>query len=768
MTDNLVIVESPAKARTLTRFLEDSYLVKASLGHVRDLPPRSLGVDIKNNFTPHYIITPDKRKAIAELKKYAERATTVWLASDEDREGEAISWHLIQVLGLEHAKVKRIVFHEITRTAINEAIKNPRAINLDLVNAQQARRVLDRLVGFELSPLLWRKVKPALSAGRVQSVAVRLIVEREDEIRKFTPESSYRITADLSTGKKEDSKIRAELNRIYSRNEQAAEFLKKCIDADFQVIAVETKPARKSPAPPFTTSTLQQEASRKLGFSVSKTMMLAQQLYESGFITYMRTDSVNLSSLALSKAKEVIIKTYGSSFSHTRKYTTRTKGAQEAHEAIRPAYLDQQDITGTRDQKKLYDLIWKRTIASQMSDALLEKTTVTISISTVRDNLIARGEVIKYEGFLKIYRESQDEASDSDEDVILPPLEQGQKLDLLEMVATERYSKPPYRYSEATLVKKLEELGIGRPSTYAPTISTIQKRNYVEKTDKTASRREIDKIVLKDGKIKSMSEEETYGGVKQRLLPTDIGIIVNDFLMEYFENIINYNFTADLEKEFDQIATGRKVWHSVVREFYEPFSKQVRQTFKESRRFSGERLLGVDPHTGQKVFVKVGRYGPMIQLGESNTAAKPKFAALKKGQNLDAITLEEALNLLQFPLELGKYNNAQVTIALGKYGPYIKYKNSFYSLEKNEDPGKVDLDRAIRLIEETDAENQKNILKEFPENPEIRILKGKWGPYLKFRNRNYRLPKDFDLKQATLEVCLHIVQNSKSTRRRKK
>jgi DNA topoisomerase I len=772
MAKNLVIVESPAKAKTIGGFLGKDYTVKSCFGHIMDLAKKDLGVDIENDFTPVYIISPDKKKIVADLKKIAKDADLIWLASDEDREGEAIAWHLLEALDLKEDQTKRIVFHEITRPAITEAIENPRKIDRNLVNAQQARRVLDRLVGFELSPLLWKKIKPSLSAGRVQSVAVRLIVEREDEIKSFTSVSAFRIQADffVINGKKQQ-KLTAELNKRFHDKKDALAFLEKCRNAGFTIEDIETKPAKKSPAPPFTTSTLQQEASRKLGFSVANTMRIAQQLYESGKITYMRTDSVNLSGLALNMAKKEVISTFGEDYVKTRNYTTRTKGAQEAHEAIRPTYMNNRSIEGDNSQRKLYDLIWKRTIASQMSDAILEKTNVTIGISDTPEKFIARGEVIKFDGFLKVYMESTDDDDNEDREGILPPMTTGEKLTLDVMTALQKFSQHPPRYTEASLVKKLEELGIGRPSTYAPTISTIQKREYVIKEDRPGVVRNYDVITLKDGKIKEETKSENTGFEKSKLFPTDIGNLVNSFLVQYFEDILDYNFTATVEEEFDDIAQGKLVWNQMIRDFYFPFHEQIEKTLGESKKVSGEKLLGKDPKTGENVYVKIGRYGPMVQIGTNESEVKPRFSSLHKGQSIDTITLEEALELFRLPRTVGTYESEELIVSTGRFGPYVKHKSGFYSLGKLDDPLTINLNRAIEIIEEKRKKESEKTIREFTEDPAVRILNGRYGPYISFNKENYKIPKGMEAGMLSLEDCRKIIKEtepSKSKRRPRK
>ncbi|MBU1370611.1 MAG: type I DNA topoisomerase, partial [Bacteroidetes bacterium] len=712
MLKNLVIVESPAKAKTIEGFLGKDFVVKSSYGHVRDLNKNQLSVDIENGFVPQYEVSPDKKKLITELKKLAKEAEIVWLASDEDREGEAISWHLYEALGLTDAKTRRIVFHEITKTAIQKAIENPRQIDHNLVSAQQARRVLDRLVGYELSPLLWKKVKPSLSAGRVQSVAVRLIVEREEEIKQFNSTSAFRVTAVFNFEQDgQNYQLQAELPERFEKESAAHDFLEQCVEAAYTISNIEKKPARKSPAPPFTTSTLQQEASRKLGFSVANTMRVAQQLYESGKITYMRTDSVNLSDTAINMAKDAITETYGAKYLKTRKYSTKTKGAQEAHEAIRPTYLNQSEVKGSSDEKRLYELIWKRTIASQMADAQLEKTLVTIDISTNKKHFSAKGEVVLFDGFLKVYMEGTDDENGEESNNLLPPIKTGQQLDLKEMTAQERFTRHPARYSEAALVKKMEELGIGRPSTYAPTISTVQKRGYVVKEDRDGFVRKYKVISLKKDKISEKTASENTGYEKSKLFPTDIGILVNKFLCQYFDGIIDYNFTANVEKEFDEIAEGQKKWNQMISEFYGPFHRKIDDTTENAGKFSGEKLLGQDPESGKNIFVKVGRYGPMVQLGDTESEEKPKFAGLRKDQSMESITLEQALDLFSFPRMLGTYEDKEMTVAIGRFGPYVKHDSKFYSLQKTDDPADIEAERAIELIEAKREKDQKSIIK---------------------------------------------------------
>jgi len=765
MTKNLVIVESPAKAKTIEKFLGKDFAVRSSFGHIRDLSKKDLSVDVDHDFAPKYEISADKKKTITELKKISKNAEVVWLATDEDREGEAISWHLVEALNLDESKTKRIVFHEITKNAILEAIKNPRTIDHHLVDAQQARRVLDRLVGYELSPVLWKKVKPALSAGRVQSVAVRLIVEREDEIKAFKSDSAYRIIAIFKT---DSSEISAELPKRFKTKEEALDFLNKCIDASFTVNSVEKKPASKSPAPPFTTSTLQQEASRKLGFSVAKTMMVAQQLYESGKITYMRTDSVNLSKLALSMAKKVITSNYGENYVNTRQFKTKSKSAQEAHEAIRPTYMETQELNGDPSQKRLYELIWKRTIASQMASAQLEKTNVIINVSTADENFVANGEVIKFDGFLKVYLESTDDDDAEATKGMLPPLKKDDTLTRKEITGTQRFTQSPPRYTEASLVKKLEELGIGRPSTYAPTISTIQKREYVEKTEKQGVEREYVYLSLLNSKVNEEVRTEKTGYEKNKLFPTDIGTIVNNFLVQYFDNILDYNFTASVEKEFDEIAEGNKAWNEMIKEFYGPFHDRIQDTLEKSKKQSGERLLGQDPVSGKNVYTKIGRYGPLVQIGESREDEKPRFAGLNKGQSIETVTLEEALDMFKLPREVGTFEDEVLTAAIGRFGPYIRHKGQFFSLQKTDDPLSVTEERAIELIKNKRQADKERIIKEFDEDKTVQVLKGRYGAYISQGKKNYRIPKGKDPEGLTLEECNEIIASSDNRQSGKK
>lgn len=760
MAENLVIVESPAKAKTIEKFLGKDFLVKSSFGHIRDLAKKEFGINIKKNYEPHYIISPEKKKVVAELKKLAQESGKVWLASDEDREGEAISWHLAEVLGIPSEKAQRIVFHEITKEAIQRAIQNPRPIDQNLVNAQQARRVLDRLVGFELSPILWKKVKPSLSAGRVQSVAVRLLVEREREVLNFTSVPAYRVVAvfEVNGTDGKTTELKAELDRKFQSREETVAFLESCKTAGFTVEGVETKPLKKSPAPPFTTSTLQQEASRKYGFSVSQTMSLAQKLYESGKITYMRTDSVNLSDLALNTTKKEILGEFGEKYLKIRQYKTKTKGAQEAHEAIRPTYMENREIAGPANEKKLYELIWKRTIASQMSEALLEKTTVNIRISNRKEQLVATGEVLLFDGFMRVYRESSDEENGDDGSGLIPPLKQGQELHMDSIEAIQRFPHAPARYTEASLVKKLEELGIGRPSTYAPTISTIQTREYVVKEDRQGTTRELDGLKLKGGKITGFTKNEKTGYEKAKLFPTDIGMVVNDFLTEHFGNIVDYHFTARVEAEFDSIADGKRVWFEMIHQFYQPFHEQVAVTEKNSTRSSGERSLGNHPETGEPVVVKIGRYGPMAQIGIANDDTKPRFARLAKGQLLETITLEEALKLFALPRSVGEFEDATITVGVGRFGPYIRHKSAFYSLKKGvDDPMTVDQDRAIEIITEKRAADLARVIQEFAEEPDLKVLNGRFGPYISYQKKNYKIPKSQNPAALSLEDCKALI-----------
>ncbi len=767
MADNLVIVESPAKAKTIEKFLGKDYLVTSSFGHIRDLSKKDFGIDINNNFKPDYKVSDDKKKVVSELKKLAKEAKVVWLASDEDREGEAIAWHLFETLNLDKKSTKRIVFHEITKEAILKAIKNPREINENLVNAQQARRVLDRLVGFELSPVLWKKVKPSLSAGRVQSVAVRLLVEREREIIAFNPVSAYRVTALFNTG---STSLKAELNKRFDTFEEADAFVKHCANAQFSVKDITKKPLKRTPAAPFTTSTLQQEASRKFGFSVSQTMTVAQKLYESGKITYMRTDSVNLSELAIGTAITEIKESYGDKYLQTRQYKTKAKGAQEAHEAIRPTYLNKHTIAGTSNEKKLYELIWKRTIASQMSDAELEKTTINIDISGKEFLFVAQGEMIKFDGFLKVYMESTDDEDENEAKGLLPTLTVSESLICDSIDATQRFSQHPPRYTEASLVRKLEELGIGRPSTYAPTISTVQNRGYVIKEDRQGKERNYTQITLKKGKVSSIEKTETAGSEKSKLFPTDIGMVVNDYLLEQFPDILDFNFTAAVEKEFDDIAIGNMEWEKMIDTFYHPFHKSIETALEISGRKSGERELGADPKTGKPVIVKIGRYGPMAQIGTNDDEEKPTFAALRHDQHLETITLNDALELFQLPRDLGLYEDKKVVAAIGRFGPYVRHDSKFYSLKKGvDDPYTVELSRAIELIEQKREDDKNKVINIFDDtNGEIQVLNGRFGPYITQNKNNYKIPKATDAKSLSADDCKKLIAEQKDKPAKKK
>jgi len=772
MAKNLVIVESPAKASTIEKFLGNDFMVTSSYGHIRDLLKKDKGIDIKNNYTPHYIISEDKKSVVKELKKLSEKAETIWLATDEDREGEAIAWHLKEALDLPETKIKRIVFHEITKTAILDAVKNPRGIDYNLVNSQQSRRILDRLVGFELSPILWRKVKPNLSAGRVQSVAVRLIVEREREIDSFKVQSRFKVTADfLVTGEDgKTSEFKADVSGYFATQKEAEEFLKKCMVAEFKVDTLEKRPVKKSPAPPFTTSTLQQEASRKLRYSVARTMLLAQKLYEAGKITYMRTDSVNLSEFALESTEKQINKEYGKEYSSKRQFKTKSKAAQEAHEAIRPTDFSKEKVAGSKEEKALYNLIWKRAIASQMSDANIERTTVKISLSNSDQQFTAKGEVVKFDGFLKVYLESKDEENgENGNEGTLPPLSKGQDLSFNKIIATERFTRPPARYTEANLVKKLEELGIGRPSTYAPTISTIQKRGYVHKEEREGIERSFAVITLDSlKKITIKKETEITGADKGKLFPADIAMIVNDFLIEHFPRILDYQFTAHIEEELDEIANGEMDYHEMLEEFYPPFHEKVQHTIETSERVSGERILGKDPVTGKRVSVRMARYGPVAVLStpddENDT---PHYAALRKNQKLENISFEEALQLFELPRVVGEYEDREVIAAIGRFGPYVKHDNKFYSIKNQFDPHDIDIDEAIDIIEAKRKADIEKTIKTFNDNSDIQILNGRWGPYIKAGKQNVKVPKDRDPVSLTLEECLQLVEEAKSKPRRK-
>lgn len=780
MQKNLVIVESPAKAKTIEKFLGKDYKVMSSYGHIRDLKTKEFSIDIEHDYAPQYVIPADKKKLVSELKSEAKSAEQVWLASDEDREGEAISWHLYEVLGLKPENTKRIVFHEITKNAILHAIETPRDININLVNAQQARRVLDRIVGFELSPILWRKVKPALSAGRVQSVAVRLIVEREREINEFVSEAAFRVIANfiLPDG---TTVLKAELNRRLKDKKEVEAFLESCKNASFTIDDITTKPVKKSPAPPFTTSTLQQEAARKLGYSVSQTMMIAQRLYESGLITYMRTDSVNLSDLALGTAKEAIFETYGKKYYKFRQYHTKSKGAQEAHEAIRPTYISNVEAGSSSQEKKLYELIRKRTIACQMADAELERTTISVGISGQTERFVAVGEVISFEGFLQVYMESNDDDTEKEqENGLLPPVKLHETLSLKDIVATERFTQRPPRYTEASLVRRLEELGIGRPSTYAPTIQTIQNREYVVKGDKEGVERAYTVVSLSKGKIEEAEKTETVGADRNKLMPTDIGTVVNDFLMEYFPDVLDYNFTASVEKEFDSVAEGELVWTKAIDKFYKIFHPIVEATAAvKTEHKVGERELGIDPKSGNPVFVKIGRYGPVVQIGAAHAddkeAPKPQFASLMKGQSIDTITLEEALKLFDLPRTVGEYEGKVMVAAVGRFGPFIRHDGKFVSIPKDLNPLTITAEEAIALIEGKRVKDEQRFIKKFEEDPEMEILKGRFGPYISYQKANYRIPKTVtDPTILTLEDCKKIIAEAgekpaaKKTTRKKK
>ena len=780
MQKNLVIVESPAKAKTIEKFLGKDYKVMSSYGHIRDLKTKEFSIDIEHDYAPQYVIPADKKKLVSELKSEAKSAEQVWLASDEDREGEAISWHLYEVLGLKPENTKRIVFHEITKNAILHAIETPRDININLVNAQQARRVLDRIVGFELSPILWRKVKPALSAGRVQSVAVRLIVEREREINEFVSEAAFRVIANfiLPDG---TTVLKAELNRRLKDKKEVEAFLESCKNASFTIDDITTKPVKKSPAPPFTTSTLQQEAARKLGYSVSQTMMIAQRLYESGLITYMRTDSVNLSDLALGTAKEAIFETYGEKYYKFRQYHTKSKGAQEAHEAIRPTYISNVEAGSSSQEKKLYELIRKRTIACQMADAELERTTISVGISGQTERFVAVGEVISFEGFLQVYMESNDDDTEKEqENGLLPPVKLHETLSLKDIVATERFTQRPPRYTEASLVRRLEELGIGRPSTYAPTIQTIQNREYVIKGDKEGVERIYSVITLAKDKIKEVDKKEIVGADRNKLMPTDIGTVVNDFLMEYFPDVLDYNFTASVEKEFDSVAEGELVWTKAIDKFYKIFHPIVEATAAvKTEHKVGERELGIDPKSGNPVFVKIGRYGPVVQIGAAHAddkeAPKPQFASLMKGQSIDTITLEEALKLFDLPRTVGEYEGKVMVAAVGRFGPFIRHDGKFVSIPKDLNPLTITAEEAIALIEGKRVKDEQRFIKKFEEDPEMEILKGRFGPYISYQKANYRIPKTVtDPTILTLEDCKKIIAEAgekpaaKKTTRKKK
>lgn len=764
MQKNLVIVESPAKAKTIEKYLGADYKVMSSYGHIRDLKKKDFGVDLKT-FEPQYEIPADKRKVVTELRAQAKKSEAVWLASDEDREGEAISWHLAEVLGLDPKETRRIVFHEITKPAILSAIEHPRHIDLNLVDAQQARRVLDRLVGFKLSPVLWRKVRPSLSAGRVQSVAVRLIVEREREILQFKPESSYRVTAvfEVPASNGSITLLKAELNKRFATRDEAQAFLEKCKEATFTIDAITTRPTKRNPAPPFTTSTLQQEAARKLGFPVAVTMRVAQSLYESGLITYMRTDSMNLSDLCLNSCGPVISSLMGDEYHQRRTYHTHSKGAQEAHEAIRPTDMNRQTIEGDTREQRLYELIWKRTIACQMADAKLERTTVSIAVSETDEMFQATGEVVRFDGFLRVYRESQgdDENANADESKLLPPMNEGETLQRREVVAQQRFSQQPARYTEASLVHKMEELGIGRPSTYAPTISTIQNREYVVKGDAEGTPRSYDQLTLQSDTISETTQSENVGSNRGKLVPTDIGLVVNDFLMEYFPEIMDYNFTANVEKQFDEVAEGKENWTEMISNFYQDFEPQVERTLNEKTEHRvGERELGVDPKSGKPVSVKIGRFGPVVQMGTPSDDEKPQFANLTKGQSIETITLEEALELFKLPRTLGELEGQVVKANVGRFGPYVQLGKLFVSIPKGEDPMDITLERAAELIQEKRLKEEQSHLKQFDEDPDLEVRAGRWGPYIAYKGKNYKLPKS-DAERATeltYDECKKIIE----------
>lgn len=770
MAENVVIVESPAKAKTIEKILGKDFLVKSSFGHIRDLPKTGIGIDIPNGFTPKYEISPTKVKVVSELKKIVESAKTVWLASDEDREGEAIAWHLSEVLNLKDKSTKRIVFHEITKDAILNAIKNPRNINIDLVNAQQARRVLDRLVGFELSPVLWRKVRPSLSAGRVQSVAVRLIVDREREIINFNGKQYFRTIANFTVkdANGKEYQFKAELSEKFATEKEALEFLNSCIGSTYTISSIEKKQGKRTPAAPFTTSTLQQEASRKLGYSVSQTMTVAQRLYEAGHITYMRTDSVNLSNDAMGAIGAIIKNTYSDQYHQPRNYKTKSKGAQEAHEAIRPTYFTNTTIEGASNEKRLYDLIWKRAVASQMSDALLERTTVGINISGNDKKFVAKGEVIKFDGFIKLYTETLSDDHTKEEEGLLPEMHENQQLAVKTIESTERFEQRPARYSEAALVKQLEELGIGRPSTYAPTITTIISRGYVSKEDREGIERKYQTLTLSKDEIKKQTQTEKHGSEKSKLFPTDIGIVVNDYLESHFPEILNYNFTADIEKSFDDIAEGHIVWDKMIEEFYTPFHKTVEQaTSEESYATTTNRMLGVDPASGKNIYARMGRFGAMVQIGETSETEKPRYAGLKQGQLLETITLEQALELFRLPRDIGEYEEKNVVIGLGKFGPYIRHDGKFTSLEKTDDPYSIDLNRSIELIEAKREKDRNRLLRTFENDDKLQIINGRWGAYIVYDEANYKLPKDSDVQAMSYDDFMKIVSTTEPTSKSK-
>ncbi len=758
---NLVIVESPAKAKTIEGFLGKDFTVKSSFGHIRDLPQKNLAVDTANGYAPEYVVSKDKEALVRELKKLAKQAELVWLASDEDREGEAISWHLFETLGLDDKKTRRIVFHEITKSAILKAVENPRPIDQNLVNAQQARRILDRLVGYELSPVLWKKVKPSLSAGRVQSVAVRLVVEREREVDAFNSTSAFRVLGFFIADGKE---FRAELSERFVTEAEAQAFLEKCKGATFTVSDLQTKPAKRSPAAPFTTSTLQQEASRKLGLPVARTMQLAQNLYEEGHITYMRTDSTNLSGLAINSAKDEIVSFYGEQYHKTRQYTSKAKGAQEAHEAIRPTYMNKHKAGSSAQHERLYDLIWKRTIASQMADAELERTTIDIAVSGLGQPFVAKGEVIKFDGFLKVYMEgTDDENSEDDQKGLLPAVKVGQQLGMDRIEATERFSQPPARYTEASLVRKLEELGIGRPSTYAPTISTVINRGYVVKEDREGVKRDYTALLLKGSDISKEKKTENTGAEKAKLFPTDIGVVVTDFLVENFKDILDYNFTAQVEQEFDEIAEGKKEWVSMIDGFYRPFHESTVDTAENAQKATGERLLGTHPESGRNVYARLGKYGPMIQVGEAEDEEKPQFTSLQAGQRLTDITLAEALDLFRLPRKMDEFESKPLSVGVGRFGPFVKHGSTYTSIPKEEDPLEITRDRAIELVVAKREAVAKALISEFTHGDDIiQVKEGRWGPYIAVGKTNYKIPKGTEAAALTLEDCLKIMASPES------
>lgn len=761
---DLVIVESPAKAKTIEGFLGKGFVVKSSFGHIRDLKKSNQGIDIEHDYAPQYEIPADKHTVVSELKKLSKSANTVWLASDEDREGEAISWHLAEVLGLDVKTTKRIVFHEITKTAITEAIKSPRTIDMNLVDAQQARRVLDRLVGFELSPVLWRKIKPSLSAGRVQSVALRVLVEREREIFSFQSASNYHTVADFSlVGTK--SALKAELNKRFATQSEAESFLQQCIGKSFSISAVETKHTTRTPAPPFTTSTLQQEASRKLGFSVSRTMSVAQRLYEAGYITYMRTDSVNLAAAAIHQISDYVTNELGENYLKVRQYKTKSKGAQEAHEAIRPTYISKKSLPDVEnDEQRLYQLIWQRAVASQMQDAKFERTNIKID-ATASEYFTSTAEVLLFDGFMKVYMESSDDEDEENQVTKLPSVTVGQSLEMLDMTSRERWQQHPPRYNEATLVRKLEELGIGRPSTYAPTISTIQQRGYVVRENRDGEKREYTLLILAKNKVSAQKKTEIYGAEKSKLFPTDIGMLVNDFLIEHFANIVSYDFTAKVEEQFDDIAAGSLVWQQVIDEFYKPFHNVVEDTMEHSAKNTGERSLGEDPATGKPVIVRVGRFGPMAQIGNNDDEEdKPRFASLRKDQHIETITLEEALKLFELPRNLGQFEGKDVVVGVGKFGPFVRHDGKFVSLKKGvDDPYTIELETAIVRIEDKRVSDAQKLIKEFAEDPDLKLLNGRWGPYISYGKENVRLPKTVKAEELTFEQCMEYVNKQVKT-----